>query len=265
MQVSPQKDTSLLKRLNTLMDAPVPNELELKRIENEAQKLIKTPPGRALGYVALGIIATHKLNIDDILTYFNAAVQTSDEEGMLKNVLINKGYALQRVHHLVESADHFKAAHESVRDDIEYLWQAYQAANGVLRFNEAELFQQRLENLKVDWARFRNPSINEQSVEPFVKLVTSLGVTEDQLAERVDCASKYLFSCGHQFKGCFYTVLDSGELCYQFSLSVSDEEAAQLSFDLAMHMIESFDDPLESIVTFSCISDAHITPEFDRA
>lgn len=61
MQVSLQKDTSLLTRITTLMDASVPNELELKRIELEAHKLIKSPPARALGYVVLGIIAVHKL------------------------------------------------------------------------------------------------------------------------------------------------------------------------------------------------------------
>lgn len=252
------KLSDLIGRLNKLITQRTVDQVELARVRKEADALLDTP-NRATGYMILGVISTFQFDPAALNRYFDAALRTASSD-ILFNIRANRALACRRIYMMKESADLFYELHAEYRDHLELLTDAIASCAAGLQFSRLAILNEHLAKLNqtsdqsTDNSRSR---ANQKSFVPLLNLLQQRNLTEEDLQTRLTVASNLLRACKLPYKATSINVLDSGEISYKFVLQTTLDRAAELSFEIALEMVDAFEDPLSDIITFSCMTDEH--------
>jgi hypothetical protein len=260
---TPQPDKkridNLLGRVQSLILLDALDELEFKRVEIEADEFLRIPVLESVGYVVFGTLASLKLDVKKVKEYFKVALQTAPPESIpyVKDSFI---LALQRVYHFNEAADLAILTHNENRDNLPALNRAISTASASMRLSDVKVLLEH--SVKLNHDPYSAPDFQRNGndlQEPSMELLKKFDLKESVITDRIETAGKYLLSKNIISRGSMMNHLRSGEISYQFILPVTSKEAAELSFDLALALIEEFDNPLSEILTISCIPYEHIS------
>jgi hypothetical protein len=80
----------------------------------------------------------------------------------------------------------------------------------------------------------------------------SLGLTDADLAARLKVAVSVLVDRGHPMWRNSRNLLRDGSLIYSFHIEASPEDCAELNFDIADALVDSFADPSAEFLSISC-------------
>jgi hypothetical protein len=249
-----RKANEWIDRLIEITDGTEINDFELKRIEQEARKLLNGPNSQQSdSYEVLGVIAALRQNPAEVRTFFDAAIRLADAESYPVRVS-NKVIALQRTYNLRESLEISLSLSERYPDNLDLLQLAHTCALTALKLGVVMELDNRAKALNHSLS-VPDDNDNAVDIEPLMNLMGRSGITDNQLLERIEVAASVLEKRKLRFFGNQFFTLSNGESAYKFLSMISPEEAAEVSFEIAEVIIETFDDPLSSVLTISCIPD----------
>jgi hypothetical protein len=238
------KADELVDRLNHFIDAPLLDELELKRIEQDASRLTDKAQSReaiASGYFVLGAVAAMRMNVAEVDRCFKAAIGWADPASAVV-CRLNYVVAAQRTYQSEKSVALARELADSNPDDIEIQRQALDSAETAMDFELADHFRTRLLALGVESeGGFMNANV-------LLSKMAQLGVGASDLRERLDVAGSVLASHKLRYMATDMFVSDSGESLYRYATFVNADQMADLNFEIAETLAERFEDPLESVL-----------------
>lgn len=265
-------NSSLLDRLNALLEQNVIDEVELLRLEKAADKVAD----KNLAYTLLGALSAIKFDATNVYKNFNAALRYSTSSENHLYTQSNQAVALQRIYKFKESAQLIYQVHDNYRDNLGILDTATSLCTAALQFHKLKELNIRSDKLGHDnhiagvklvkkvndnstqtsdsrsKITDKSKKSDTKNCSNIVELLDRHKITEDELGDRVDAAAQVLFENKIPFRGYNLLALDNGEFMYRFYLDVSPEKAAELNFQIADKLIDSFDNTLFNIFTISC-------------
>ena len=238
----------LLDRL-MLLERGCHNDLEVKRITHEAEKLVRAGGDFvAQGYGVLGATAAYQLDPDKVRSCFKNALCYSDPDNVVTHQL-NRSIALHRVYQQAEALKLVLEAIDSKRDHLQLLQEG-------MRLSAAALQLDQLANLRELLSRLGEsaPSdlgISELEEQRFNSRRLKLGIEYSEILERIDTAGEVLLSNKVRFGSVHAYVLPNGECNYRFNTKVTPEEAAELTFLIADLLVARFENAFEDLLTIA--------------
>lgn len=238
----------LLDRL-MLLERGCHNDLEVKRITHEAEKLIRAGGDFvAQGYGVLGATAAYQLDPDKVRSCFKNALCYSDPDNLV-TFQLNRSIALHRVYQQAEALKFVLEAIDSNRDHLQLLQEG-------MRLSAAALQLDRLADLRELLSRLgaSAPSdlgITELEEKRFNTRRLKLGIEYSEILERIDTAGEVLLSNKVRFGSVHAYVLPNGECNYRFNAKTTPEEAAELTFLIADHLVARFENAFEDLLTIA--------------
>jgi hypothetical protein len=248
------KYSDVFERLNFLQALYLVDQFELKRLKREAETFKANASDRGVGYFLLGALCSLEFDLEGTKSNFQASLATIDQD-KLTATLINQATVLQNIYQFKDSADIYLDLHNLYRDDTHLLRHAIVASVKTLyldKWDELMVDAQKLNFDPFDNTTYTRTGSDDQ--KSAIRLIKSMGIPYSDVSDRVQSAGDYLFSRKLKYRGSLTHILKTGEISYQFFLDVSTSEAAQVSLDVAMHLIENFEDPLSDLITISCLS-----------
>lgn len=223
------------------------NDLELKRIEAEANKVIRAG-GDHVGpaYQVLGAVATYKMDIVSVDRYFKLAYQylSTPEESV--QLSLNRTISYHRTYRFQKSLDNISETYSRNRDDLTVIAQAFKAAKFAARFDLAFEFEKKLLKLQPT-----KETELPDSFETYIEKANSLSINLSDVTARLDFVGKILLENRIRYHGCEVYINTQGECLYEFVSEISAERAADLNFEIADKLAEEFSDPLDRLIVFS--------------
>lgn len=247
-QTKQLKSNELIDRLNVCTTSHFLDEMELRRIQQQAAKL--TEQGGAFaasGYFLLGAISAIRVNKAEVDRCFKAALMLSDADNYPVYKL-NYVIASQRTYGIRQAADLCQELATSYPDDIGILKQAIDCADAACRFELGKSLRVRLTALDVD-----HEDDSTRNVGPMLSRMTDFGLSEDDLLARIEVAGGLLLDKGFRYMGTELFIDDSGESLYSFKLIINSSTAADLNFEIAEELVGRFSDPMENVLSICVV------------
>ena len=168
------KGAELIDRLNAVMLGAEVDDLVLRRIRHEAQRLMGADPVEA--HTVLGAIATLEGRADEVRQHFRVALQHS---GHSASVSRNYSCSLLALGLPDEALDIAKQASDRAPDDLALLEHLITAALEAGRLLEARTFRRRFGKLSLE------PSPPDESVEKMLGDAVDRGVFREESIQDV--------------------------------------------------------------------------------
>lgn len=166
------KAAGLAKRVDTATYVGEANDLELRRIERDAQALMAADPEAA--HTMLGGVAVLRGRTDDVRRHHRIAIEQS---GHSAQAWRNYSVSLMRLGEMMEAFDAARDASRRAPDDADALRQSILAALGSAHFLEARDFCAR-------WsALFPNPPPYQEAAEALASAVERKAFQEKSVRE----------------------------------------------------------------------------------
>jgi len=237
------KANELIDALNEMSITPHLNEVSLRRIDREAQHLIRAGMV-SYGYLVKGLVAATLWNIEDVDRCFNAAILNSDPENTVVT-RVNYVAAMQRTLQLKRACQGAVAMANAYPDDLDVLSRAWSCCAAALDINGLNAIQDQRAALGVDQEVIDTSAL--------VAVLRRRGSSIEALQERVACAAAALSRFRVRFHGADPCVLDTGECIYKFVVVTTPSEAAEMTFAIAESLAHAFDDPLDDVVSLGVV------------
>lgn len=167
------KATELVERINAAAHAGEANDLALKRIEQEAQRLMAAAPVDA--HTVLGAVAVLRGRADEVRRHYRIAMEQS---GRSAEACRNYSVSLMRLGEMVEAFDAARDALRHAPDDGDVLRQSILAALGAAYFLEAR-------DLCARWSALfpETPSPHQPTADALASAVERKAFREESVRE----------------------------------------------------------------------------------
>jgi hypothetical protein len=238
------KSSELIDQLRPLLTQRRPSELAVRKIRVEAEKLIKQGKSPADGHMLLGSIDALEFDVGGFVSHFRIAQQLSSS----RNIPFNLCVMARRIGCFNEARRVADSLLSHYPDDVAILNLVNEVGGLCCDFEMLFEARERLE-------RLGKPAegIDRRKFLPVCALRNSLGVTTDQIVERLEAAVSVLVDAREPNFGAVFDVSPEGTLAYGFGVDASATELAEYSLTIADVLLDRFEDPLSHLITISCL------------
>lgn len=251
MAVPRPKSNDLIVRLNRLYQADHINQLEVERIRREAVALTSHHENAGVAYAVLGMVAATKPDLNEVRKSFGTALRLASASHKVP-LSLNYATSLLRACAAGEAADMAMATYRDYPDNLSVLATAMRTSLAAARFNNLLYLFSRWEALGQNLEERGTQGFALSDVEVVVARMKDLGYTDADVTARQDVAAEVLRKAGVPFNATGISVLPDGSVRHSFCISVTEDRAVELSFDIAAAIASNFENTLHDLVTFSC-------------
>lgn len=262
MAIPAAKTDELIGLLNQQLLLRQPDELTLRRVIVEAERILKTvrwdAEVRASTYSTIGMAKFMLGKHSEGRASFQEAFSLHASSVLGMNYVM----ALRRYGYCSEAYAHAQKLALTYKDDIAVLRDAVALAFSCLQIDKVKLHSDALIRLKAD---------DDYCTSMYETVAgAAFGLLQERLTERLDnfeLLFDYIDTAGEVVRerlgytsGFGINVVDDGSAVMSFQVIASPSEAAEVSYSIAEALLSKFDDSFMDIFTIGCLA----APENDR-
>lgn len=257
MALPAHQSDELIVQLNQQLQQPRPDELALRRIVVQAERLLAQIRGSseksAVTHSVIGMVQFMQGAPEKGRASFRRAF-THSASSVHR---MNYGIMLRRHCFMEEAYTHYMELARTCPDNIDILKGALETAGGCLQLDQMNAMRIALEKLNADLTR--HPVTQTFRGIPFERLQTRLRervADAGVLVQYIDVAGTVVRQRFGALSGFMMEITDEGEALLRFAVAASPCAAAEGSFAIAEALVSRFEDPLMDVLTMSCVASA---------
>lgn len=240
--------------LNLIASQKVKDEIALKRLENEVQKVISSSHDAlalSSAHQALGTIFALRGDPENMYGEYGKAFRYSPGN---RNIELNYAVDLTRIGNFDGLRKACKSLFTSYPDDLlilQFLLQSYIKIGEFILANDV---RQRLEDLNLLDQAGENPVLIE-FCKKFSERIKSAGISSDDISKRFDTALTAINAAGYIPNNTGYCIdPENQSVSIRFMIDDTPENIAEASFLIAEAIMREYENPMCDFFTFSTMS-----------